>query len=190
MRYGRYRDHAPCAHLDVAFSTYDRKTKMRGKRSALMRANTDRKLRSATNHDLQGLGGDLMTRMITSFPSGMTRIYTKLYVCTVIPFAILLGDRLSRSFDSLQQTAFNGSAPAVPGLCRLRLRSCLDKASRHPSGPFLTHGCHQAFRRLSRVLLGLSSAVGLVYSKSAVRTLVPTLAPRGRTSVLLSGSLG
>ncbi len=55
---------------------------------------SDRKILSATNHDVQGIGKNLMTKLMVSFvdeKSGWINIYTTLYLCTVIPFALLLG---------------------------------------------------------------------------------------------------
>ena len=50
---------------------------------------SDRKLLSATNHDLQGLGGGLMTLIVTSFR--VVKAGELTHVCTTIPFAVLLG---------------------------------------------------------------------------------------------------
>ena len=111
----------PALYLDVALSTYDTKTKVRGPRSRLVRAHrddgaacslinpdlldasetvtiqwrrSDRKLLSATNHSLQGVANDKMTTIVMSFPDGKggwINILEKVYACTTIPFAILLG---------------------------------------------------------------------------------------------------
>ncbi len=85
----------PALYLEAALSSYDKKTKARGRRTKLIRAHrddgaavslsnpdgpaeadsllilwvrSDRKLLSATNHDLQRFGGDVMTIMVASFP--------------------------------------------------------------------------------------------------------------------------
>ncbi len=52
-------------------------------------------LLSLTNHDVQGLAQNQMCKTIVSFPkadgTGWINIYTKLYMCTIMPFPILLG---------------------------------------------------------------------------------------------------
>jgi len=111
----------PALYLDLALASYDKKTKARGRRTKLIRAHrddgaavslinpdlldeadsllilwvrSDRKLLSASNHDLQGFGGDVMTIMVASFPDGQggwVNIAEKFYACTTIPFAVLMG---------------------------------------------------------------------------------------------------
>ncbi len=52
---------------------------------------SDRKLISATDNDMQGLGGDLMALVVVSFPDGRggwINMLEKLYFCTTIPFAL------------------------------------------------------------------------------------------------------
>ncbi len=55
---------------------------------------SDRKILSATNHVVKGIGNNLMSKLMVSFPDekgGLINMYTTLYLCTVIPFALLLG---------------------------------------------------------------------------------------------------
>ncbi len=61
---------------------------------AIIWVRSGRKLLSATNHDMQGIGSDLMTLMITSFldaNGGCIDLLEKLYVCTTIPYGVLMG---------------------------------------------------------------------------------------------------
>jgi hypothetical protein len=54
----------------------------------------DRKVLSASNHNMQDISSDVMTVMITSFPDGKggwTDLLEKLYVCTTIPYGVLVG---------------------------------------------------------------------------------------------------
>ena len=108
-------------YLDLALASYDKKTQARGRLANLIRAHrddgaavslinpdlldeadsllilwvrSDRKLLSASNHDLQGFGGDAMTIMVASFPDEQgrwTNIAQNFYACTTIPFAVLMG---------------------------------------------------------------------------------------------------
>ncbi len=55
---------------------------------------SNRKLLSASNHDVQGFGCDAITIMVASSPDGQggwINIAEKLYACTTIPFAVLMG---------------------------------------------------------------------------------------------------
>ncbi len=55
----------------------------------------DVKLLSVTNHDVQGMAQDQMCKIIISFQkaegTGWINTYTKLYMCTILPYPILLG---------------------------------------------------------------------------------------------------
>jgi hypothetical protein len=98
--------------LQVALATWDRSSKAQGRRSDLLLAHRDdgaavslinsnmlSEVLSMSIHwveaDVQGIASNQMCRMIVSFPkaagTGWVNIYTKLYLCTVIPFALLLG---------------------------------------------------------------------------------------------------
>ena len=107
--------------LQAALATWDPEKRQRGKRTDLIYAHrddgagvslanpdmmteaqrksipwmpSDRRILSATNHDVQGVGNNLMSKLILSFPDvngGWINIYTTIYLCTVIPFALLLG---------------------------------------------------------------------------------------------------
>ncbi len=65
---------------------------------SLIWESADRKLLSVTNHDVQGIAGDLICRTFVSFLDvdghGWIDIFTTLYLCTAIPSAILLGRTL------------------------------------------------------------------------------------------------
>jgi hypothetical protein len=133
---------SPALYLDLALRTYDRETKVRGPRSKLIRADrdggasvsrinpdllgrafcitikwirADRKLLSASNHDMQGIGSDVMTVMITSFPDGhggWTDLLEKLCVYTTIPYGVLVGRPL------IKNPAFGRHGDSAQGIQR------------------------------------------------------------------------
>ncbi len=95
----------------------------------------DRKLLSASNHDMQGIGSDVMNMMITSFPDGKggwTDLLEKLYVCTTIPYGVLLGRPL---IENAALGRHGDSLRACSGLGPSHRRSC-----RHPSDDLQANG--------------------------------------------------
>jgi hypothetical protein len=60
-------------------------------RMSLVWERSDRKILSASNHDIQGMAGDWMCRIISSPLYAWLDIFTTLYLCTIIPYALLLG---------------------------------------------------------------------------------------------------
>ena len=62
-------------------------------RLALPWETSDRKILSASNHDIQGIANDKMCKGMLSFPDvdgeGWINIYTTLYLCTIIPYALV-----------------------------------------------------------------------------------------------------